>query len=544
MKYKVSLLALLFILVIQGCIKDKLDLDRIKREWNPTFALPVIHARLGVYDILANADTSDLLVIDPNDGFLALVYKGELISYSARDILKLPPQQGNYQLNMTVPEISGFQVQGSFSKSESITYDFSAENDVQIDSINFKSGEFNFQISNTFPCQGSLTINIPSLVRNNQTYQKSFPLYPNQTISENINLSGYKLSLSKFPGDYNKFDISYTINLIYNGEQMTSNENININYNTTNWEFAGIFGYFGQAQVALDTDSVPLRIFSNSTGGYFALTNPKINLIIDNYFGFPIQIKFNTLESVNDFTGIATPMLYSSFPNPFSIAAPLISEIGKSKRSELFINKNNSNVDSLITPTPKKVIYAIEALGNYNNPPSVAARNFMLESSRFTISTEIELPLEGFAHSFSIVDTLGFQFSEDKPDLIEWVDFRINIENSFPVDVKVQLVLLDENYNTLDSLMAGGIEQVIKSGNVNSSGRVTSPTNKITDVKFDQSRVDNLNKAKFVIVKGTTNTWQASASNLQNKVVKIYDDYKLEVKVGMKINLRPGVALN
>jgi hypothetical protein len=544
MKLKITIVMLLLMAVLQGCLKDNFDLEKIKKEWNPTFAVPIIHARLGVYDILANADTSDLVVVDPVEGFIALVYKGELASFYARDIVKLPDQQGDYQLGLTVPQISGFQTQGTYSRTETVSHVYAAEGQVQIDSILFKSGAFIFQILSTLPCQGSITLSIPTLVKNNQPYQKIIPLVPNQTLIENINLTGYKMAMSKYPGDYNKFEIIYTTNLTYGGEQINSNQKVSINWNTSSWEFAGLFGYFGQAQVGLDQDSVPLRIFNNSTGGYFALTDPKINLIIDNSFGFPVQIKFNNLESLNEFTGISSQLLYSSFPNPFNIASPLISEIGKSKRTNLMINKTNSNVDSLITPTPKTIIYEMAALGNYNNPPSIAARNFLTDNSRFTISTELELPLEGFAYGFSIIDTLAFQFSEDKPELIEWVDFRINVENGFPVDVRMQLVFLDQEYQVLDSLMAGGIDNVIKSGLVNSSGRVTNSSNKITDVKIDQTRVDVLNKAKFIIVKGTSNTWKASASNLQNQVVKIYEDYKLEVRVGMKISLRPGALLN
>ena len=59
----------------------KLEFDKIAQTaWNPNLAIPLAYADFGVYDILARQDSTDLVVIDPSTGAIALVYKGEIAS--------------------------------------------------------------------------------------------------------------------------------------------------------------------------------------------------------------------------------------------------------------------------------------------------------------------------------------------------------------------------------------------------------------------------------------------------------------------------------
>ncbi len=528
--------------LIQACVKDRLDLDKLKDEWNPTLAAPLVNATLGVYDILANTDSSEIVVIDPVTGFIALVYQGELVSFDAKDLVALPDQFGQDDISLTSAESTTLTSTGSVSKTQNTIHLYLPAPLIQIDSLRLKSGSISLNISNTLNHTGSLLIRIPGMVKNGIPFEVNVPI--NGTFSNNtqtINLQGYSIKMATGPGNYNEIPIEYILNLNYNSGQSTSGS-ISVERSFTSWEFNRMYGYVGQQIVSLAQDSIQLKIFNNATDGYFELTNPSVKFTVTNSFGFPIDINMDVLKSKNIATGVETDITLSNFPNPFAINHPSVSQIGSAEITNLKLDKSNSNLNILVNPTPKFFIFGITAHSNPNGDPPQTARNFMTDESKFVIGTEVELPLEGFAYGFSIIDTLDFTFSDNQEE-IESLLIRINIENGFPVDLRMQLVFLDKDFQAVDSLL-NLQENLIQSGIVGPAGKVTTSSKVITDVSYDQARVQNLFKAKYVIVRGTSNTFQASSSNSSNTISKIYDDYQLKVRVGLKASIRPGGLLN
>ncbi|HET6245753.1 MAG: hypothetical protein H0V01_05030 [Bacteroidetes bacterium] len=530
------------IVLLQGCIKDKLSLDNLKDEWNPTFAIPLVNASLGVYEILANTDSSDIVVIDPVTGFIALVYSGEVVSFDARDIVGLQDQIGQDDITLSPSEFSTLTTTGSVSKTQNSTHVYLPTSVIQIDSLRLKSGTIQLNVNNSLNHSGTLKIRIPGMVKNGISFEQTIPIsssLPNNL--QTINLQGYSVKMASGPGNYNEIPIEYILDLNYSIGQ-SGNGNISVERRFIGWEFDRIFGYFGQQIVSSAQDSIQLKIFNNSTDGYFELTNPSIKFNIINSFGFPIDLNINVLKSKNIETGVETNIALNNFPNPFAINYPSVSQIGGSASTPKKLDKSNSNLATLVTPTPKFFIFGITGQSNPNGLPAQNERNFMTDESKFVIETEIELPLEGFAFGFSVIDTLDFSFSENKEE-IESLLIRINVDNGFPVDLRMQLVLLDQNYKPLDSLL-NPLENLVLSGVVGPAGKVTQSSQKITDVSYDQSKVYNLLNAKYIIVRGTSNSFGASASNASNTISKIYDDYKINVRVGLKASVRPGGILN
>ena len=527
-------------IILQGCVKDKLDLNKLKDDWNPTFAVPLVNASLSVKDILANAE-NDLIVVDPT-GLVTLVYEGELLSYDAKDLVNLPDQSFQDDLSLTSAEQATLISNGSVSKTENTTHLYNPITSIELDSIRLKAGSLRLTIDNNFNQIGNLTIRIPGFVKNGTVFQVVVPLTaPFSNNIQTINLSGYSIKMATGPGNFNEIPIQYILDLNYNSSQPTTG-NISISRDLIGWQFDRLFGFFGQPVVSIDEDSLELNLFKNAAMGYFALTNPSIKLTIENSFGFPIDILIKKLESRNLQSGTVIPIALSNFPNPFEINAPSVSQLGTYATSILSIDKSNSNVDSLITSTPKVIIFGIEGKANPDGIPAADNRNFMTDRSNFKVSTKIDLPMEGFAYGLNLSDTMDFNFSENQEGL-ESVTFRINIKNGFPLDLRMQFVFLDQNMNRIDSLLTLN-ENLISSGIVGPAGKVVQPTVKITDVNFDQARVLRLQKAKYVIIRGETNTFGASASSSPTPVSKIYDDYKLDVRLGAKANVRPGSLLN
>lgn len=530
----------LFVL-LHACKRKEFDFDKLTTsEWNPNIAVPLVKANFDVYDILARTNDSDLVVIDPNSGFIALVYKGGVFSLDANEVVELPPQNASFQYGLNSQQTIDFNAGFSIQFQETEDLQFNPNFGVRLTEIKFLAGSLNLAINSEFPTDASIEISIPGLSQNGQSFQQTINLNYNGStpITDNLNidLTGMTLDLTQnTAGGFNNINIEYDINLNANSSgTLVGNESVDINFGLNNLSFEYARGDFGQQQVALDNDSIDIKIFGDVFGGYFEFTDPTLKLEVVNTFGFPIELDIQNLISINTQTNVTTPILLNGFQNPFIINHP--TTLGTSASTNLLLDRNNSNINELTTPSPKILTYDLEGTSNPAGPvPNFD--NFITNNSRFFINSELQLPLEGFAYGFYIQDTLEVDLTDDIEE-VESVMLRLNFTNGFPVDLDAQLWAVDSNFNYLDTLLVGADVRLVPSGIKNSDGRVTSPTNKITDITIDRNRIPNVFKAKYIIVRadGQTN----NGTNPNPDIVKFFDDNKIEFRLGMQVKGRVG----
>jgi hypothetical protein len=83
----------------------------------------------------------------------------------------------------------------------------------------------------------------------------------------------------------------------------------------------------------------------------------------------------------------------------------------------------------------------------------------------------------------------------------------------------------------LDSLLQDDI--ILSSAIVGSNGRVTTATEKNTEIVYPEEKIQRLKKVRKIYVKATTSTYQNGAQN-----VKIYSDYRLDLKIAGRAKLK------
>jgi len=84
---------LLVFTTLAACIKEEFDMDKLvaPNEWNPEIAIPLVHSRLSVADILAQGDNSiNNSISEEPDGLILLVYRDTLFSVSAPNYIPFP----------------------------------------------------------------------------------------------------------------------------------------------------------------------------------------------------------------------------------------------------------------------------------------------------------------------------------------------------------------------------------------------------------------------------------------------------------------------
>jgi hypothetical protein len=149
------------------------------------------------------------------------------------------------------------------------------------------------------------------------------------------------------------------------------------------------------------------------------------------------------------------------------------------------------------------------------------------------IKIDVDMPLEGYAYGFYVTDTTDFEFSSVSNSDVSMIDFvmlRLIVDNGFPVQVGTQITALDVNLNPVFTLF-NTPENVVNPAPVDAQGRVTSSNKKITDVTLTDAQIALLDQVKHFVIYGEASTTDAS----NGTIVKLFDDYKLGLKLAMQI---------
>jgi hypothetical protein len=529
---------LLIFLVMFSCNKnEQIDLSTLQTYHN--VAIPLISAEIDVEDML-QGDTGNIISTG-NNGELFLAYVTPTTTINAGEIVDIPDQSFSVSVNPAPATLPVFT--GSVAFQDTNTNAFSFPNGEELTTIIFSQGILTINIVNDLSHEVVLNITIPSLVDDiGNSYSDNLTANANNSAVTQANLSNYTFDLTKGTNGYNDMVVYLNVTINGSGSPINVSDNLSFSFSMDNLEFEAIYGDLKYQQ--FDLGSVPLEIdiFKNSENAIdFLLTNPEIKHTISNSFGFEANMGMQQMY-YEDLQGVfLADILYDSSASgnlqaaPFyfpAIQQPIVE--GDSVTSILSMNASNSSIDELINATPKQIISNPVVVVNADS--TITNNNFVLSSSEISVSTEITLPLEGYAGGWVMGDTIPFDFKVDElfsseTEINEAV-IKFVTTNGWPLEVTFTLKLLDSAYNELSSIADSTV--VIQSGNLDANGRVESSTVTITELACDEGCVNNLNETKHVIL--LVNAGTVDYNNQQS--VKIYNDYKLGLSMALLISGR------
>lgn len=533
-----SFAGLLLSIILFSCNKgEQVDLSTLQTYHN--VAIPLISAEIDVEDML-QGDTGNIISTG-NNGELFLAYVTPTTTINAGEIVDIPDQSFSVSVNPAPSTLPVFT--GSVNFQDTNVNTFSFPNGEELTSIVFSQGILTINIVNDLSHEVVLSITIPSLVDDQgNSYNDNLVANANNSAVTQANLSNYTFDLTKGANGHNDMVVYLDVTINGSGSPINVSDNLSFSFSMDNLEFEAIYGDLKYQQ--FDLGSVPLEIdiFKNSENAIdFLLTNPEIKHTIQNSFGFKANMGMQQMY-YEDLQGVfLADILYDSSASgnlqaaPFyfpTIQQPIVE--GDSVNSILSMNASNSSIDQLINATPKQIISNPVVVVNADS--TITNNNFVLSSSEISVSTEITLPLEGYAGGWQMGDTIPFDFKVDElytseTEISEAV-IKFVTTNGWPLEVTFTLKLLDSAYNELSSIADSTV--VIQSGNLDANGRVESSSVTITELACDEGCVDNLNETKHVILLVTAST--SDYNNQQS--VKIYNDYKLGLSMALLISGR------
>lgn len=525
------ILIIALIVFIASCVKDNFDYNKLATnsiEWKPNIAVPVAFAYLNLRDLVQDYDSTELFVEDET-GLLYLMYESRIASVTAENLINITNQ--SFTENIPIPNLS--TIGNTFSTSMSNVYEFTMTNNERIDSIILKACDLKVTVSSNYNQNGNIKITFPTIKNNGQTYVLNIPISSatgNSTI-KNEDLNSFHISLANGIPKYNKLPYSVEVSINNSSAPVTSMDNISVKFDFANIKFMSAFGFLGKHNINMPLDTVVLDMYVNALAGNASSENPKLNIYIHNSFGMEAKVQINNLTAFSHVTGSSYGLTLPSFYSPILVSGPGLNQVGQSVLSQIFIDKTNSNIQSVMSYLPYYIFYSADAQTNPNSDanPNLQS-NFVLDQSRIDVDMEVIVPLWGRAKYLVLQDTVSFDVSSFFNDLkpIDWVLFRTNITNGFPTEVGVQGYFTDSLYQVVDSLFERDTE-FISSGVLNSDGKVISSTLRTTDILFPRNRIRKLENVKYVLFRG-----YASTTNNAQEVVKIYSNYGVDIQMALQ----------
>jgi hypothetical protein len=534
-KYLLVFYILLVSIVIafQGCVKDKINLNQSgNNSISPQYAGALVYSSLTLKDIMNNTNKNGQLTTD-STGFVTLVYKGNLFSLKAADVVTIPtqtPVNGNTTLSaIEITALNALPPGGTITFSDSSLVSFQTGGSAQVDILNCKTATLALNLNYNIKDNAVIKVTIPGATLNGvvftQTIQATYVNSPVNLI-ENYALDGYKIDMTNGNTTHDVIKIRYDITITKSANTSSIGEGVAFSETFSNVTYNSIIGYLGQQFLSPNTDTIPITIFKNSIiggGATFNIVNPLIKVFLTNSYGLPISAHFNTFEGYSP--GQSTVAITGA-PNPIPIPTP--TTIGQSAIDSFKLDNSNSNIVSLINNFPKNVIYNVSS---QSNPLGPVYNNFITDTSQFKIDMEIDLPLYGTVKNFMFQDTVAYSFNTNT-DLVKSITVRAYIDNGFPIDVDMRIAFVDSAYNVIDELINPPYQLVMPSASIGSNGMVTSSTSSSHDFTIPSTVIPQLNKVKHILIGAVANTINGGTTN-----VKIYDFYHLDVKLGVNVQL-------
>jgi hypothetical protein len=505
-----------------SCVKEKdFNFDMMaQNQYESEWAVPIINARYQLGDFVL--DSMDFIQTDPTNQFLTVIYNtGDIWSVSAEDMISLPDESIDKTENVPAPSSVP---SGSFWEANYSTQVGLNMNSYSVDTLLLKAGSFITAINTNINHPALVTVTVPSAVDQNGA-PLSFlidmtDLSGSGTASGSttINLTGYKFTIETG----NKLTVNYKVKVLGDGNPFTiPTYNVNVNTQLKDLKYKYMIGYFGQlTQNLIDTASI--RLFSQNYENSLYLKDFRAHLFMKNSFGIPLSFRVNsyTIYNSNQTINVITPGYTVDGPYP------TLAEFGQT------ITKHDTAIlnPSMLEISPKYQAFNATGILNPANNPSI--KNFVRDDSKFSVDARLELPMEGKISYLRYKDTLEFHF--DNIDAIDYTNFRLYVENAFPIDGWMQVYFADTNYVITDSLITNPQEKVFAAATIGPAPNYYTISNGIATKNFivSHDRITRMANVKYLIVNASL------SSKPDGQFIRLYGNQYVSVILGTRVKIK------
>lgn len=494
--FGLSMSALL--LTLASCNKE---FDRILLE--PEIAMPLFSTSTTLESLFGENTDSSQLVVSP-EGDMMLVYSGRIVRRQAEEIFQ------------AIPIFPGIMTDTLLSAP------FTLENEIRIIRARFTSGNVFVQLRSDWTEDLDFIMEFPDVTLNGEPLRIQTEIKYTGNLPVTITLpdnpiAGYDIDLSDL-----EVNVKYYAIRKSNGERVKLTS---VGFIISGIQFSYLEGYFGYEVHTIDRDTITMDIFESVIQGNLEFSDPRVTIIVDNSFGFPMRAKVAVLKVSNE---TASANLESPFVDSgFDFAYPSLQEAGQFKTTNFIFDKSNSNIREVFNLYPIYLDYQIDAISNPDQ--IVDLIGFTTDSAFFELGVRVELPLIGKADGFEGDKTYDIDLSG--LEKIREAELKLVAENGIPIGIEVQATLLDAGGLPLATLLQG-YDRILEAAPVNAQGLASDVSRKETYIPADRQMMDHLRAARQVRIDA-----RFSTTNMGQTEVRIRPEDAVSLRMGIRATL-------
>lgn len=352
------------------------------------------------------------------------------------------------------------------------------------------------------------------------------------TVDRIIDISGTSINLTGKDGSkFNTYTQRVVARLDSSGivRHITSQDSLIVRYEILNVRPNYIKGYAGRDTIAT-IDSASYTFLDLFKSGSIDLEDVNMKFVVENGIGVDGQVKINGLTAYSANNGSKT-LTGSILGQPLTINRATDFPLTRAVNT-FTINNSNSNIRELIGILPNRLNYDVEVKTNVNGN-NQQYRDFAYLESGLKVGLNAEIPLSFIANQLVLLDTIDFDLSQTNTNVQGITDGIINVivQNKYPLDATLKLVIVDENWNALDTLLNN---QLVASADLNNNCRAEQSKRTKVPLFVDQDRMDKVKLGKKAIIKAVFNS--PATPVCAGQYLRIYSDYFLDITFTAKFN--------
>ncbi len=530
------ILLIMWALLIAGCQREYFRLDRLSDEveLEPGLVAPLFHGSVGVEQLLEMVDSTGLLQSD-EEGLIYLAYTTDGFSVSADTILEVPDElylENFIDSDINTPAWLGSGVGDTvpFLKRESFSFRLDGRD--RLDSVTIKEGLIEIDVTSTFKHEGILTVSTSQILdAQRDTFSTRFTISEaDGSFSETRSIISDRFMVQPTTfNDTNYFELNYFLELVNSGNPVLPGEFCLITVTWTDQKFYSIYGFFDQRELITESGFLEFSIYEeNPELASVKFNDPRLSIDINSSIGIPLEVDLESVLATSSVDGSTTELIFEEGNLFLAEAAQLP---GESRNTLIEVDKQTSNFDDLLNSAPSRIDYAIRSS---TSDTATAGQHFVLDTSKLDLTLEVLLPLDFRTEGFSLTDTLDFDLLDEGQDtsLIRRLELELTTWNELPVELGVQLYLMDAGYAVIDSVFDARVP-LLGASQVDGEGRTTISTEETTVVTFDPQLIGKLDRTRYLLMDARIITSEGG-----QPFVKLYNDYSLDYEISLSADFR------
>ncbi len=492
----------------------------VETSWDSDILAPLVKASLNINNILPDS----ILQANP-DSSLKIAYESSIYKLSMDTLFNIPDTNihNAYNIPFTYTFNPGQVVINNVVSETS--YELGT---AELRTVIVKTGFVNYTIKSNVHEVTDFIYSIPCAKKNGIPFSisVSVPAAVGSTpgvFNKTYDLSGYTIDLTGIGN--NKVNTLYTslsVSVSPSGSPVSVVPSDSISIDNTFYGLVPAYarGYFGSSTFDIGPEQTNFSLFSRIVSGSIQLEDVNFNLQLENPVGMDARMSISNLSSINSRTGNTVNLSNAVIGSTININRA--SESGGTvfpTYANFPFTTGNSNIKPMIENLPDKLGYSMKVITNPLGNVS-GSNDFIYSDKVLNAKLNIDIPLSLIATNLTLADTFDISFTDRG---IKSGTLTLLAENGFPYDAALQIYMLDNNNNLIDSLYT--TPNTVESAPINALFRVTSKQLTKLDTYVSEEKMKAFNNAKKLKLKITFNTIS------QSQLIKIYSDYSIDIKL-------------